>query len=70
MKGRIKLMFALVEVGEGWLEGLNRPGFESSGERKHDGKNILKIKPKHKKLAAKMDLGKSISCGESCTHMG
>lgn len=33
-------------------------------------KNTLKIKPKHKKLAAKMDLGKSISCEESGTHMG
>lgn len=56
--------------GEGLLEGLNWPGFESSGEKEHDGKNILKIKLKHKKLAAKKDLGKSISCEESCTHMG
>lgn len=55
--------------GEGLLEGLNWPDFESSGEKEHDGKNILKIKPKHKKTAAE-DLGKSISCKESCTHMG
>lgn len=52
------------------MEGLNWSAFESSGAKEHDDKNILKIKPKHQKLAAKKDLGKSILCEESCTHMG
>jgi len=39
-------------------------------KRSTTAKNTLKIITKHKKLAAKKGLGKSISCQESCRHMG